>query len=60
MKMISITEKGFNAKRERGELFKEEVGYKYTGPYGIQYGYTPDGEGFYWFDTKEQLVKEFG
>jgi hypothetical protein len=60
MKMVSITEKGFNAKRERGELFAAETGYKLTGRYGVQFGYSPDGEGFYWFDTKEELVKEFG
>lgn len=60
MKIVSITEKGFKAKRERGDVFSEETGYKVTGRYGVQFGWSPDGEGFYWFETKEELVKEFG
>jgi len=57
MKIIPITEGGFDAKREKGD-FKEETAFKVTGRYGVQYAYTPDGVGFIWFESAQELRSE--
>ena len=57
MRITSISEGGFDDKRDKGG-FKAETAFKVTGRYGVQFAYTPDGEGFIWFETKQELLSE--
>jgi hypothetical protein len=51
MNIIGMNAATFSAKRSNGSIHAGQA-YRVEG----QYGFSPDGEGMYWYDTKEELL----
>lgn len=63
MQYVTVTDKEFEDLRDFGDLEPEvcyEVREEFYGATSIQWAWSPDGEGVYWYDTLEDFEENHG
>lgn len=58
---VNVSESNLEIIRQRDGQLESETAYAVHAANGhVSYGYSPDGTGMYWYDTREELTAEHG